>query len=107
MKNKLSIIMSALLLVLTSKAFAAQDPAMCELIGSLASGIAVDRNHGVTYNAELGKVKGALQDMPSGKTRNDLLAISKSALKTVYLDMPKITPDGAYKYYYVVCMDAK
>ena len=107
MKNKLSIIIPALLLALTSKAFAAQDQAMCEMIGQLANGIANDRDRGVSYNKKKKKVKGALQDLPSGKTRNGLLDISKSALRTVYVDMPKISPDGAFNFYYVVCMGAK
>jgi hypothetical protein len=82
-------------------ASAGQDPKLCEMVGSLAQGIAEDRDRGVSYNAELGKIKGASQDVHSYQ---GIMLLSKSALKTVYLDMPKITPEGAYKLHYVACM---
>jgi hypothetical protein len=94
-------LMTALLLVLTTNAVAGQDAAYCEMVGSLARGITADRDRNVSYNAELGKIKGATQDLPS---RNGIFAISKSALKMAYLEMPKITPADAYKLYYVTCM---
>lgn len=92
------------LLILAGHASAGQDQAFCEMVGSLARGIAEDRDRGISYNAELGKIKGAAQDLPSLK---GIVALSKSALNTVYLEMPKITPEGAYKLHYVACITAK
>jgi len=91
-------------LVTSLNVVAAPDPKYCELVGSLARGITEDRDRGVAYNAELGKIRGAAEGMPGAE---DILTISKAALKTSYLDMPKLTPEGAYKLYYFSCMASK
>jgi hypothetical protein len=104
MKKQLSFILPAVLLALTKNTLAGQTPEYCEMIGSLARGITQDRDRGVSYNAELGKIKGATQDLPSG---DEILVISLATIKTVYLDMPKITPEGAYKLNYLACITAK
>lgn len=85
-------------------AFSTPDQNYCHMVASLAKGITEDRDRGVSYKAELGKLKGATEGLP---TSTGILQISKSALQTVYLDMPKITPDGAYKLHYIACMSAK
>lgn len=103
-QQNMKIIISALLVAMSSGAFAGQDPAFCEMVGALAHGIAEDRERGVSYKAELGKITGASDGLPS--TRG-ILAIGKAAVKTVYLDMPKLSPEGAYKLHYVACMAAK
>ena len=104
MKNIRIIIVPTLVLAFSGSAIAAPDQAFCKMVGSLARGITEDRERGVSYNAELGKIIGATQDLPSS---DGILAISKSALNTAYLEMPKITPEGAYKLHYVACMAVK
>ena len=97
-------LITALFLALTLDAFAASDPAYCEMIGSLARGITEDRDRGVSYNAALGKIKGAAEGVPSAK---GILQIAKGTLKMVYMDMPNITPEGAFNLNYLACMKAK
>ncbi|MBU6503646.1 MAG: hypothetical protein KGQ35_12385 [Burkholderiales bacterium] len=70
---------------------------------SLARSIAEERDKGVSYDAELGKIIGASHDLPSA---SGIQQLSVSMLKTIYIDMPQITPEGAYKLYYVACISA-
>lgn len=93
-----------MLVVVAVGAQAAPDKRYCEMVASLAKGITEDRDKGVSYNAQLGKLKGASEGVPSAA---GILVVSKAILQTVYLDMPKITPEGAYKLHYVACMTAK
>lgn len=94
-------IIAAISLVVPMVANAAPNQELCSMFGSLAQGITEDRDRGVSYNAELGKIKGATEGLPSTA---GILKFAKGAIHTVYLDMPKLTPEGAYKLHYVVCM---
>lgn len=104
MKNKLSIIILVILFTLTSNVNADQELTRCEMVSEIAANIANDRDQGISYNAELGKLKGAAKNTPNSDW---LLIIGKSAIKTVYNDLPKITPKDAYKFYYEACTSLK
>jgi hypothetical protein len=80
------------------------DPAFCQMNASLAQSIAEDRDKGVHIKAELGKLKGATEGLPS---RPDLEKMARSQVQTIYVDMPRLTPVGAYKLFYVACMSQK
>jgi hypothetical protein len=97
----MKIALALICAIVSASAFAAPDPHYCEMVGSLAKGITEDRDRGVSYQAELGKLKGATGGLASTA---DIFTIAKTALKVVYLDMPKLTPVGAYKLHYVACM---
>ena|ERR1035437_9486518 len=97
-----AIIFSALLAIST-QATSAPDPRLCEMLSSLAKGIAEDRDNGTPYKTEVAKLKAAAKDLPSSM---GIMEFSKSAAKTIYIDMPKLTPEGAYKLHYVACMNA-
>lgn len=101
--QKMKIVISALLVAISSGAFAEQDPAFCKMAGALAQGIAQDRERGVPYKVEIRNIDANWDGSQSTK---GILALAKSAVKTVYLDMPKLSPEGAYKLYYVACMAA-
>lgn len=105
MKKSLAIIMvPGLLLASNGSAFGKPDPAYCGMVATLARGITEERDRGVSYSAALGKIKGASQDLQSSE---GILIIAKAALKTVYLDMPKLTPEGAYMLHFAACISAK
>ncbi|WP_157463114.1 hypothetical protein [Curvibacter gracilis] len=94
----------AILLILSAGcgvSFAAKDPAYCKMIADLGRGVATWRDAGVPYDAALKRISSAARDTPSFA---GIMQIGQSAVQTAYLDMPKITPDGAYKLYYVACM---
>ena len=97
-----TIIFSTLLMISTLAA-AAPDPRLCEMLSSLAKGIAEDRDSGTPYKAEFAKLKAAAKGLPSSM---GIMEFSKGAVKTIYVDMPKLTPEGAYKLHYVACMSA-
>jgi hypothetical protein len=78
---------------------AAADSRYCEMLGSLAKSIAEDHAKGVSYKAELGKLTGAGDGLPA-----NVLQLTMTMAKTIYIDMPKLTPEGAYKLHYVACM---
>lgn len=99
-----TLLLAALLTFNVSQAMAAQDPAYCQMLGDLGRGIAMDRDKGVSYKAALKKVTDAARDTPSF---NGIMAIAKATIQTVYLDMPKISPDGSYKLNYAACMASK
>lgn len=94
-------LLSAFLIAYVGTVSAGQDEKYCQIVGLLARGITEDRDRGVSYNAEWRKIK-TMAEGEAGEVR--LLVLSKSALNTVYLDMPKITPEGAFKLHYVACM---
>lgn len=97
-------IIAAASLVIPMVANAAPNQEFCSMVGSLAKGITEDKDRGVSYNAELGKIKGATEGLQSTA---GIFKIAKGAIHTVYLDMPMLTPEGAYKLYYVACMSQK
>ena len=97
-----AIIFSALFVVSTLVT-AAPDPRLCEMFGLLAKGIAEDRDQGTPFNKESAKLKAAAAGLPSTIGINEF---SKGAMQTIYRDMPKLTPEGAYKLHYVACMSA-
>lgn len=101
MKN---IAMTLILVGIIGIAQAAPDQRQCEMIGVLAKSIAENRDKGMVYKAQLGLLKGATEGQPR------LREIHKTALgmaKMIYIDMPRLTPEGAFKLYYVTCMSQK
>jgi len=99
----MKIVISVLLFTITGSAFAGQDPAFCKMAGALAQGIVQDRERGVPYKVELGNITAASDGLQS---TSGIVALGKAAVKTAYLDMPKLSQEGAYKLYYVACMAA-
>jgi hypothetical protein len=83
---------------------AAPNLQLCQMLASLAKNIAEDRDRGVAYKAELGKLKGAMEDEPQMKP---IYTIATGLAKIVYKQYPALTPDGAYKLEYQSCMSQK
>lgn len=103
MKAK-ALLLAAFLSLGVTSLIAAQNPERyCQMLGDLGRGIAMDRERGVSYKAALKKITDAARDTPSF---DGIMEIAKVTIQTVYLDMPKITPDGSYKLNYAVCMAA-
>lgn len=94
---------AALLLASSVGSVTAADDSLCSMYGSLARGITEDRDRGIPYDTERSRLKAAAKGLPSNP---GLMQISLSALKTSYLDMPKLTPEGAYKLFYAACLAA-
>jgi hypothetical protein len=86
---------------------AAPDPRYCQMISTLAKKIAEDRDKGVSYKAELGLLKGATEDEEATASMAAIYKAAKGMAKIIYVDNPKLTPEGAYKLHYVICMSAK
>ncbi|MDR3480572.1 MAG: hypothetical protein P4L91_07630 [Burkholderiaceae bacterium] len=81
---------------------AAADSHACGLVADLAREIAVDRDHGVSYKAELGRLIVAYDGQSDG-----VLRLAKNIVHVVYIDMPSLSPQGAYNFGYAACMQAK
>lgn len=95
---------AALFTLVANVAVAAPDPAYCGMVAAMAKSITADRDRGVAYKAELGMLKGATE----GETNMaNIYAVATNIAKVVYKEMPNLTPEGAYKLHYVVCMSQK
>jgi hypothetical protein len=79
---------------------AAADPVMCSMVGMLARSIAVDRENGVPYKAEVKRIAQAVKKAPNERAT---LQMSRHLAQIVYVDMPRLSPDGAYKLAFVSC----
>lgn len=95
--------------VITAAGFAeaAPDPRYCQMMSTLAKKIAEDRDKGVSYKAELGLLKGATEDEEATASMVAIYKAARGMAKIVYIDNPKLTPEGAFKLHYVICMSAK
>jgi hypothetical protein len=94
--------LACLPLLLSLGVHAAPNPQLCDMVGSLALRIAQDRDAGMPYKTAVQRHTAAAAGMPPA-----FLMMSKSAINTVYLEQPKITPDGAYGLHFQACMAAK
>jgi hypothetical protein len=104
MKNVVLLGAVAVLSTMSTIASATPDPRYCQMVSSLAKKIAEDRDKGVTYKAELRVLKSAIDGTPSS---GDIYKMAQGMAKIIYVDNPKLTPEGAFKLHYVVCMSAK
>ena len=105
MKRLLSSATLAGLIMVGNLAHAAQpDPRYSEMVSTLAKTIADDRDCGVSYKAELGLLKGATEDEPHFRP---LFGMAQAMAKMIYIENPRLTPEGAYMVNYVVCMSQK
>jgi len=105
MKRLLTGAALASAIIIGNLAHAAQpDPRYCEMVSTLAKKIADDRDRGVSYKAELGLLKGATEDEPHLRP---LFRMAQAMAKMIYIENPRLTPEGAYKLNYVVCMSQK
>lgn len=92
-------------IIVTNMVHAAEpDPRYCHMVSMLAKTIAEDRDRGVDYKAELRQLNGAAEDIPS---RRPMLRMAQAMAKMIYIENPRLTPEGAYKLNYVVCMSQK
>jgi len=94
----------AILAGVINVAAAAPDPQYCNAVASLARKIAEDREKGVSYKAELAMLNASMDDIPSKRALNEM---ARNMAKVIYVEMPRLTPEGAYKLHYVVCMSQK
>jgi hypothetical protein len=107
MTTLVQVCAAGLLIAMASLAEAAPDPRYCQMMSSLAKKIAEDRDKGVSYKAELGLLKGATEDEDATASMAAIYKAAKGMAKIIYIDNPKLTPEGAYKLHYVICMSAK
>ncbi|SDC80473.1 hypothetical protein SAMN05428966_102374 [Massilia sp. PDC64] len=105
MKALLQASTAAALIAVLNIGHAAPDPRYCQMMSTLAKKIAEDRDKGVSYKAELGLLKGATEDGTASMTA--IYKAARGMAKVIYIDNPNLTPEGAYKLHYVICMSAK
>ena len=105
MKKIATMVVALMALTGTRFAAAAPDPRYCQMMSTLAKKIAEDRDKGVSYKAELGLLKGATED--GTVSMNAIYKAARGMAKLIYIDNPNLTPEGAYKLHYVICMSAK
>jgi len=81
-------------------------PQLCQMLVSLAKNIAEDRDRGVVYKGELGKLKGAIVDEPQMKPiYTTAIRLAKIVYK--HYPTPLLLLDSASKLEYRSCMSQK
>jgi hypothetical protein len=82
-------------------ALASPPQEFCDAMGAAARRLATDRNNGISYKEQTKRIRAAVattSDPASTEKLFDGLA------RTVYIEMPRLTPEGAYSFARVACM---
>ncbi len=85
---------------MSGNAFAGGTAEFCSVVGSLAQSVTKDRDRGVSYNDLLAMFEGMTLD-----TGDSVLIITKFILKTIYFEMPNLTPESASQHFYSMCVE--
>lgn len=93
------------LFALLAPVFAAAAPPQeyCDALGTTAQRFAQDRNNGISYKEQRGRIQRAAVGTADPQST---LKLFDGVARTVYIDMPQLTPEGAYKFVRVACMTA-
>lgn len=75
----------------------------CRVLGEIAKAMVIDRSNGISYASTLSSAGVALSSL-NGRTRREGMQEMTSIINLIYIKMPQLSPDGAYKLVALSCV---
>lgn len=85
-------------------ALAAPPEQFCDGIGAIGQRMVYDRDSGISYRAQRERIPVLARGLPDSAAMQRML---REIAKTVYVDMPQLSPEGAYKLFKLMCLSAE